>query len=202
MRIDDEAEKALLLRAKAELRKRMRALRNTIPKAALADRSARIVERVRELPEWRAATRIGLFFPIEARNEVDVRPLKALALAEGKAVGYPAIDPATHVMTLRRARADELAERGLGFAEPPEAAEELPAEGLLVVTPALALDADGNRLGYGRGYYDRLLARMAPPAVAVAVAYDFQLLAEVPTTDADTKVALVVTDARVLRRER
>ena len=59
-------------------------------------------------------------------------------------------------------------------------------------------DASGNRLGYGKGYYDRMLLEMAPPAVVVAVAFEFQLLAEVPTTEGDQPIPTVITDARLI----
>jgi 5-formyltetrahydrofolate cyclo-ligase len=68
----------------------------------------------------------------------------------------------------------------------------------LVVVPALAIDGAGHRLGYGRGYYDQTLVRTVN-AVTVGVAFDFQLIAEVPIEAHDVPVAWVVTDQRTLR---
>ncbi|HEY5239824.1 MAG TPA: 5-formyltetrahydrofolate cyclo-ligase, partial [Polyangiaceae bacterium] len=59
----------------------------------------------------------------------------------------------------------------------------------------------GHRIGYGAGYYDRALPRFAPPAVSVTVLFDFQLVAEVPTTDGDVTVDWIVTDTRVMKAE-
>ncbi|HVY49722.1 MAG TPA: 5-formyltetrahydrofolate cyclo-ligase, partial [Minicystis sp.] len=56
----------------------------------------------------------------------------------------------------------------------------------------------GYRLGYGAGYYDRALPRVRPPALAVGVAFSFQLVADLPVTEHDVPVDLVVTDDRVL----
>jgi 5-formyltetrahydrofolate cyclo-ligase len=64
--------------------------------------------------------------------------------------------------------------------------------------PALAIDPSGHRIGYGAGYYDRTLPRFAPPAIAIAVAFDFQLVSEVPATPSDVRVGWLATDARVL----
>jgi 5-formyltetrahydrofolate cyclo-ligase len=64
--------------------------------------------------------------------------------------------------------------------------------------PALAVDARGFRIGYGRGFYDRLLPTL-PNALTVAIVYDFQLVAEVPEEPFDVPVHVVATDARVLR---
>jgi len=192
---DPELESLLRQRAKTELRRRMRGLRNAIPREACAARSQRIVERVLASPEFERALAVGLFWPMLERNEVDVRPLDAAARAAGKVVAYPRLSE--EGMALAVAEASSLAERGHGFAEPPEEAPDVSiGPELLVVVPALAVDPRGNRIGYGKGFYDWLLARIAPPAFALAVAYDFQLVAEIPTGETDRPVHLVVTDVR------
>jgi 5-formyltetrahydrofolate cyclo-ligase len=195
---DPEAVKILAYRAKAELRKRARALRNTIPGSAIAERSAKIQTRLESLPQFRSATRVALFWPIEGRNEVDLRPLAKSLRSRGINVAFPSIDPETRVMTFRYPPDPEtMEERGLGFAEP--AYEDPEARDLeVVVVPALGLDAAGNRLGYGAGYYDRTLPQFCPPATSIAVAFDFQLLIEVPTTEGDVPVHVVLTDERVV----
>jgi 5-formyltetrahydrofolate cyclo-ligase len=193
-----DVELALRYQAKAVLRKRARALRNSIPRASVLDRSARIAARLEALPAVASASSIALFWPIEGRNEVDLTALDARLRAAGKRVAYPSIDPDTGVMTFRFvADPGTLDERGLGFREPADDAPEAAALDVVVV-PALQVDGRGQRIGYGAGYYDRTLPRFAPPAVAVAVAFDFQLVAEVPDTPGDVPVALVVTDERVL----
>ena len=138
------------------------------------------------------------------RHEVDVRPLDAAARAQGKVTAYPLLkDDAEVDMVLLVADPSALDERGHGFAEPPPDARQVEIdESLLVIVPALAVDPHGQRIGYGRGYYDRLLKRIAPPAFALAVAYDFEVVAEVPVTEGDYAVDMVVTDMRTFRIER
>lgn len=198
MDIDPEAEKILRYRAKAELRKRARALRNSIPHDAILERSRRIVNALAALPEIAAARSVALFYPIEGRNEVDLRPLDAELRQRGARVAYPAIDRESGVMTFRFVSDTEaMEEHGYGFREP--SPEDPEAESLdVVVVPALQIDATGHRIGYGAGYYDRTLPRFVPPARAVAVAFAFQLIAEVPVTEGDVPVSLIVTDERVL----
>lgn len=188
-------------RAKLELRKRLRALRNTHPESVCVARSQKIVQNLLTLDAAKTAKRVALFWPIVERREVDLRPLDAMLRSEGKQVAYPAIDPETHVMTFRWAAPSELEERGLGFREPMATAEEATALDLIVV-PALAADARGHRLGYGAGYYDRTLPRYAPPARTAIVVYDFQLLAEVPKLEGDVACDWIVTDARTLEATR
>lgn len=191
-------EEVIRAKVKAELRKRMRAVRKTAPLEACAERSAKIVASLEAHEVVKGASRVALFWPIVARHEVDLRALDASLRARGVEVAYPAIDPDTGDMTFRFvADAAKLEEAGYGFAEPPKDAPEA-RELDVVVVPALAVDPVGHRIGYGAGYYDRTLPKFVPPAIAVAVAFDFQLVAEVPVTEGDVAVQWVVTDVRVL----
>ena len=70
----------------------------------------------------------------------------------------------------------------------------------LVLVPALAVDARGHRIGFGKGFYDRLLPRLTN-AFRVAVAFDFEQIAEVPNVETDAPVHAIVTDEKVLRVE-
>jgi 5-formyltetrahydrofolate cyclo-ligase len=198
MAIDSDAEQELRYRAKAALRKRARALRNAIPRESALARSARIAERIEELPFVAAASRVALFHPIEGRNEVDLTALGERLRARGVRVAYPSIDPDTRVMTFRFVDdPGAMEERGLGFCEPAPEAEEATALDVVIV-PALQIDGRGHRIGYGAGFYDRTLPRFVPPARSVGVAFDFQLVAEVPDTPGDIALSLIVTDSRTL----
>ena len=86
--------------------------------------------------------------------------------------------------------------------EPPEDAARIEASEVdLVIVPALALDERGARIGYGAGYYDQLLPQLQR-AVRIGVVFDFQLVAEVPETEGDERVDLVVTDERIIESRR
>jgi 5-formyltetrahydrofolate cyclo-ligase len=200
-------EAILRARVKSELRKRMRGLRAALPASACAERSSRIVTRLLDLDELARARAVALFWPLESRREVDLRPLDAALRGRGARVAYPAVDHDGRAMAFRFV--DDLAQLteadalpGVGLREP-SADAPLAARGELevIVVPALAVDPAGHRIGYGGGYYDATLPRFVPPAIAVAVAFDFQLLAEAPVTDGDVPVGWIVTDARTLRAE-
>jgi 5-formyltetrahydrofolate cyclo-ligase len=106
--------------------------------------------------------------------------------------------PVRSALRLTRS-SDELALRGGRFVEPPPDAPEAGRGDVdIVVVPALAVAANGHRLGYGAGFYDAALPDFRPPALAVVVAFDFQLLAEVPTLPHDVPCDIVVTDTRTL----
>lgn len=68
----------------------------------------------------------------------------------------------------------------------------------LIIMPAMAYDRKGNRLGRGKGYYDRLLPRSK--ALRIGVAYDFQLVDELETDPFDQPVDIVITESGIYRR--
>jgi 5-formyltetrahydrofolate cyclo-ligase len=199
---DPETLADLKYRAKKQLRTRMRGLRAAYPESALIHASERIVASVLALPQFSAARSIGLFWPMPERREVDVRPLASAAFAAGKRVYFPTMEPTASGFSTGFARVHavtELAERGQRFYEPPRSAERAERGQIeLLVVPALAVASDGHRLGYGSGFYDATLPDFCPPAFALVVAYDFQLLGELPVTSGDVASQCIVTDRRIL----
>jgi 5-formyltetrahydrofolate cyclo-ligase len=197
---DPEVTANLRLRVRKQIRARMRALRQAFPEARLSERSAQIEARVAALPIYRQARSIALFWP-QAR-EVDLRSLDARARAENKLVYYPVMDPNDSGVSTGfalSASAAELCVRASRFAEPPpEARRAVRGDIDLIVVPALAVGANGHRLGYGRGFYDVTLPDFRPPATSIVVAYDFQLLMEIPELEHDVASDVVVTDSRSL----
>lgn len=200
--IPSSAEDTLRRRVKVELRKRMRGVRGALPAAVCADRSARIVERLLSLDVVARARTAALFWPMEERHEVDLRALDARLRERGVRIAYPALEAqGEHEDMVFRWVADTsgMREHRLGMRQPaPDAPQVSPGSLDIIVAPALAVDPRGHRIGYGSGHYDRALRTFSPVAAGVAVAFDFQLVAEVPETERDVKVAWVVTDARVL----
>ncbi len=201
--IPSSEEDLLRRRVKVELRKRMRGLRGTLPASAGGVRSTRIVSNLLSLEPIARARAVALFWPMERRREVDLRPLDASLRERGVKVAYPAVDPTSGHMVFRfvgdpAAMAED--PRGLGLREP-NAAEEEAVPGAIdaIVVPALAVDPAGHRIGYGAGHYDRTLPRFVPPATSIAVAFDFQLVVELPATSGDFPTQYVVTDARSIR---
>ena len=181
--IPSSAEDVLRARVKVELRKRMRALRKALPASACAERSTRIAERLEALEAFAGARSVALFWPIDDRHEVDLRPLDATLRARGVRVAYPGVDPETRRddVPLRR-RPGRDGEHGLRLPRAVAARARGPpgASSTSIVVPALAIDPRGHRIGYGAGYYDRALPRLRAARATIAVAFDFQLVAEVP----------------------
>jgi 5-formyltetrahydrofolate cyclo-ligase len=188
-------EEVIRFKVKAELRKRMRGLRKTTPLEACAERSAKIAAALEAHDAVKQAKTVASFWPMLERHEVDLRELDAKLRARGVRMAYPRVDPDAGTMTFRLVDdVGSLEEAGNGFAEPREDAPI--AEWLdVVIVPALAVDPTGHRIGYGAGYYDRALATTRR-GIAIAVAYDWQLIAEVPATADDIRMDDVITDLR------
>lgn len=162
-------------------------------------RSRAICRTVRGLVEFRDAGVVMAYMPIIP--EVDVESLAEAAWQGGKTVAVPKVDRAQRRMTpiVIRSLTDGFVNGSYGIREPGEGEELDPDRIDLVIVPAVAYDRRGNRLGRGGGFYDRFLAICSPPAVACGVAFDEQLLEELPVTDNDRPVDLLVTESEVLR---
>lgn len=201
--VDFDAEEmgVLVAEAKRRMRARMKGLRGALPASAIADRSARVVAALTELPIIERARAVALFWPIAKRNEVDLRPFDALLRARGVRLYYPFMTPNDGGFTTGFRLLDDparLEQKGRGFHEPPaDAPLAVRGDIDVVVVPALAASADGHRVGYGIGFYDVTLPDVCPPAQSVIVAFSFQLLSELPHHEGDFACDLVVTDERV-----
>lgn len=193
------AEHQIRRRAKLALRKQMRAVRAALPGSACDTRSAAITGRLLELDEVARAGTILCFASI--RNEVRTEPLMNALWEMGKRVLLPRVAGDDLELCVVE-RDTPLVEGAFSVPEPFDQALPWSAQEVeFALVPALAVDPRGFRIGYGAGYYDRLLPRM-PHACSCAVAYDFQLVSEVPELPFDVAVALVVTDQRVVRTQR
>jgi len=165
----------LALRAEQSARQRMCA-------------SAAIVQRILAQPCYAQAGCVLAYMPI--RGEVDVTPLTQQALADGKTLLLPKCAPGNTLCLYRvQNLTDDLEAGAYNIPEPKESLEQMPfAAPDLIIVPGLAFDEQGMRVGYGKGYYDRLLAGVRPDCCTVAVAYEFQLLAHIPAGKQDKPV--------------
>jgi 5-formyltetrahydrofolate cyclo-ligase len=167
----------------------------------LADRegrSAAICERVVALAAYAAARAVHCYLPM--RSEVDVRPLLADALARGKRVVVPVVVPKADELShawLASLDAEALAPGSFGTFNPREMRAAAPGDWDITIVPLLAFDRRGYRLGYGKGYYDRLLASIRAPAVGVAFAA--QEVAALPVEPHDVALDWIVTEDEVIQ---
>jgi 5-formyltetrahydrofolate cyclo-ligase len=162
----------------------------------LADRerrSAAICAQIIALPVYAAARAIHCYLAM--RSEVDTRPLISDALAGGKRVVVPVVVPKAADLShawLASLDAGDLVAGNFGTFNPRDLRPALPGDWDLTIVPLLAFDRRGYRLGYGKGYYDRLLGTMPMPTLGVAFAA--QEVPELPDEPFDVPLDCVVTE--------
>lgn len=193
-----EAAENHLKARKRQLRQIILAAREALSPAAIAAKSAAIADRLRAEPAYRAA-RTVMFF-VAMRSEVRTEDLIREALANGQRVAVPITrleERRLDLAELRDFDAD-LAPGTLGILEPKlECYRPLfPSELDLVVMPGVAFDARGGRTGYGMGLYDRFLKRVPRIVPRIALAYELQVVEEVPMKPYDQRVDLILTEER------
>jgi 5-formyltetrahydrofolate cyclo-ligase len=93
---------------------------------------------------------------------------------------------------------EALVETAYGPREPADRSRVRSADIDAVIVPGLAFDSAGNRIGYGRGYYDRFLVSLPPRVIRVGVCFSAQLVDAVPHGEGDEPVDLVVTELGVV----
>lgn len=158
-----------------------------------------IKEQLFSLAEFQQAP--VLFFFSSFRSEVSTSAQIAEALSLGKRVILPSVDSLNKELRLYEIK--QLSELSAGYMGIPEPAVAEERERdindvTLVIMPGAAFDPKGNRLGYGGGYYDRLLSRLRRRIPLVALAYEEQLVDSLPSGPHDIRVHMIVTDQRVI----
>ncbi|NJN15682.1 MAG: 5-formyltetrahydrofolate cyclo-ligase [Oscillochloris sp.] len=188
-----------IVNAKQALRRSLIERRNAIPDRD--ERSALICAIMIELAVFRAAHAIHCYLPI--RTEVDTRPLLHAASAAGKHIAAPVVVPGAADLEHRwliELRPNAFVRGPLGTLSPAANQPAYPGDWQLTIVPLLAFDRAGYRLGYGKGYYDRLLALSGAPAIGVAFAA--QEVAEVPHEAHDIPLDMIITENAVISADR
>jgi len=193
----DGLQGAALRAAKVALRQRVLAARDVLPAAAQAAASAAIGARILARVDFMSARAVLLTLPFG--SEWDTIAVVRAALAAGKTVTMPRVDPATRTLVLH-AICDPARDVVAGYRDIPEprpACLPVSVDAIdFVLVPGVAFDRAGRRLGYGGGYYDRLLPLLQARAARVAGAFEVQLVDHVPAAPHDVAIDAVVTESR------
>lgn len=186
------------------MRKVMNDLLRGLARGELADRSARVAARLTATDAWRAADAVLTFLSMP--HEIETAPIIAAARTARKTVAVPLMDGDDIRFVVLPPEAGELPRDrwGIPVPDPAWAAFE-PARAArpLVTTPGLAFDRHGNRLGRGKGFYDRFLTRARADCsdlIALGICFEAQLVDAVPYSSRDRPVDGVVTEETVVMR--
>ena len=145
---------------------------------------------------WREA--LWLFAYLPMGREFNIEPLLQEALAGGKQLAMPRIAGKEMLFHQVPDLAQQWVIHPFGMREPDPllpgiGPDELTSGEVLVLGPGLGFGPDGSRLGYGGGFYDRFLSRLPEGIRTASLAYRQQLIRDIPMTDHDMKVGLILS---------
>ena len=190
----------LIRHRKRSIRRSIRAQRRGLPEGERLAQSRRVWERVVGLPCYQRARAVLGYMAID--HEVLTDGLMQQAMASGKQLVLPMVLGDRQGMALyaiedlRR----DVAPGYRGILEPqPRRARLVAPEALdLALVPGVAFDLRGGRLGFGAGFYDRLLSRLPGDLPTVGLAFDFQVIPRLPFEPHDMLLGAIVTERRVI----
>lgn len=184
---------------KASLRREMLAKRDSVPPVVKKKKDKAIEDRLLNLSEFKTAKTV--FFFASFRSEVDTSHMIRRALAEDRRVVLPRVE-GQNLGLYEIKSLDELVPGYMKIPEPSVltadrkvAINDVDA----VIIPGAAFDETGHRVGYGGGYYDRLLAVIEREIPIIAPTYEEQVIDVVPAEHYDKKVSIIITDRRAIR---
>ena len=138
-----------------------------------------------------------LAFCAPVRGEFDARPLASLLLDRGWQAAMPIVVESDAPMRFRRwTPSSTMGVDRYGIPIPLDGPDLVPD---VVLLPLLAFDAQGFRLGYGGGYFDRTLAVLVPRPLAIGIGFELGRVADIRPQTHDIPLAAVVTEAGILR---
>lgn len=177
---------------KREIRNQMRVLRKVLTPEEKARASAALCAKLQKhLPPAHGTLAVYLASP----DEIDLAPLIRHALANGITVVAPQWKGATYALArLKSLRPQDLRKGPMGILEPAVDDGVAPQEVDVWLVPGLAFTRDGRRLGYGGGWYDRLMAGARKDAAKIGVAHAFQIVSALPLEPHDILLTDVVDD--------
>ncbi|MCD7820493.1 MAG: 5-formyltetrahydrofolate cyclo-ligase [Lachnospiraceae bacterium] len=167
--------------------------RKGLPEAFLTEKSRKICDAVLKLPDFQNAETIYVY--MDCKGEVSTKPLIEAAWRLGKKVAAPKVegeDMSYYYITSYADIAD-----GYFHVPEPVTKELAEDEEAFLLVPGVGFDLNRNRCGYGKGFYDRYLAAHTRHVTA-AIAFDFQIVDEIPVRPEDIRPMYLFTESRIL----
>ena len=182
---------------KKEIRREIIAKRDLIKNKSELDE--KIEEKLRNNEIYKNSKNIFIYLGFG--SEINTIKYVEDFLNEGKKIIIPYTDMKNKVMYgIEVNTLDGLKKNKFGILEPTDTSKIFNKEDIdLVIMPGVAFDRSGNRIGYGGGYYDKFLCEMSSDIPTIALAYNIQILEEVPSEKHDIKVGMVITEKETIK---
>jgi len=184
------------MESKSKIRKRILNVRNNMSKEDVKKNSNAIMDKITSLDIYKQSKVVFIY--MDFKNEVITSNLIKRMLSEKKRVVIPYTDSINTVLIPSEiTKESDLKQNSFGYFEPksilPVNIEEID----LVIVPGVVFDKNLNRIGFGKGYYDKILNRLKPSAKKVALAHDFQVLEDIPAEEHDVKMDMIITEKNI-----
>lgn len=180
---------------KDEIRREMKQKRRSLSKEEIAKYSNEISRKLFSQKEIHNAKTVMTY--ISAFNEVSTDGITDELFRTGKRVAVPVSNTDTETITVSYIdRSDDFAKGAYGIREPRHIKEAALADIDVIIVPALAFDLSCNRLGFGKGYYDKLLADFR--GFKIGICYDFQITDTVFPAPHDVPMDIIITEKRII----
>jgi 5-formyltetrahydrofolate cyclo-ligase len=184
------------MESKSKIRKRILNVRNNMSKEDVKKNSNAIMDKITSLDIYKHSKVVFIY--MDFKNEVMTSNLIKRMLCEKKRIVIPYTDSINTVLIPSEiTKESDLKQNSFGYFEPksilPVNIEEID----LVIVPGVVFDKNLNRIGFGKGYYDKILNRLKPSAKKVALAHDFQVLEDIPAEEHDVKMDMIITEKNI-----
>ncbi|MDK2798454.1 MAG: 5-formyltetrahydrofolate cyclo-ligase [Clostridiales bacterium] len=188
---------------KKTLRQKYLHLRNRLKTDEVIEKSKKIMKRLVDI-SWYKQSKVIMTY-IDFKNEVITRDFIHYALDNNKKIIVPVTDVLSKTLILSELKDfdKDLHPSTYGILEPKKECIRKVDDNLLdlILVPGLVFDIAGYRIGYGGGYYDKLLQRLEDKCKTVGLAFDFQIIDSIPTECFDRKVDVIITEERIIGNE-
>lgn len=181
------------METKQVIRKEISKRRKAASMQQVKENSAKICDTLCDLQEFQQADWIYIY--IDYKNEVMTGEIMQRALSLGKHVASPKVI-GKDMIFYEIHTLDDLEPGYFGIREPREGLQEASCENAFLVMPGVAFDKQKHRVGYGGGFYDRYLEKHTKLYKA-ALAFDFQVMDEVPVEPTDILPDVVITETTI-----
>ena len=185
--------------AKYDIRKDILSKRNSLSEFEIINNSKIISTRVIATKEYQRSKSIGAYYPIG--SEVKTFDIIKHSIDNKKEVGLPRVIDCTKIEFFKIIEDSfekiKFTKGKYGIFENSMSSTSIDQMDLLII-PGIAFDLQGNRIGYGKGYYDRLLSSRKAKYI-IGLAYEAQVINEIPKNDHDIPVNIIITEKRTIR---
>lgn len=183
-----------IMQSKQGLRKQILTKRRNLDPSEVKNLSRKICERILQMDIYKEAKNICCYMPIN--KEADVTELFQTAWKQGKALWLPVTKDGEMEFFLY-AEGTSLRSGNYGIPEPDCQEKLQPDEKTLIIMPGAVFSEEGDRIGYGGGYYDKYLSKYSCCRTCAA-AYGFQVVKELPAEVHDIRPEFIVTEEKVI----